>query len=91
MIRTADILRAAIIAGATAIVGLFLFMGSTHAGGIPFFAGMVAIPPLFLIYKDWLSFDSLLIAVAVTLVLHFILWLLIVVVFSRLRELWRES
>jgi hypothetical protein len=85
MITPAELVRTAIVTGVTALVGLFLFLGSIHGGGAPFFAGMVVMPPLFLLYKGWLSLDSFALSLAVVLALHYVLWLLLVVAYSRIR------
>ena len=57
-----------------------MFVGSIHAGGSMFYASMYIMPPLYLLYVGMWPTENFFASLIPLLVLHYILWLLIMLV-----------
>jgi len=73
-------------AAITAFIGLFLFFGSIHSGGSAFYISMYFIPSLYLLYLGIIPFNNMLFSLLLISVLHYILWLLIVLSINKIIE-----
>ena len=75
---------ALIITLVTGVIGIILFFGSIHGGGMSFYMGMVLLPPLYLFYAELLFIDNVLVIIAVVLLIQYLLWLVVLSFFKKL-------
>jgi len=71
----------------TGIIGVVMFFGFAHAGGTPFYTGMVFMPALYLVYKDVIDINNLFILIGICLLIHFAMWCIIISILKTFRDI----
>ena len=71
------ILLSLVISCVTGALGMFLFYGSVHSGGLTLFLGIVFMPFLYFDYKGIILIESIMMVIFIGFVVNFILWLAI--------------
>lgn len=80
-------LSAIILSVSTSFVGLILFLGSMHSGGTSFYVGMFLMPPLYLFNTSLALFGNFTLDIMLVLFLQYILCLLLVYLFNKLKNI----